>query len=152
MSGLEVAPEAIDLIKEAEGWRSAPYLCPAKVWTIGYGSTRDLKGQPVTPQTPSISPKEGLILLQRDVEEAAKGISKAVSVPLTPSQRGALVSFVYNFGIGAFRSSTLLKKLNAGDYQGAAEQFKRWVYAGKEVLPGLVKRRAAEYKLFAQGL
>jgi lysozyme len=71
-----------------------------------------------------------------------------VHVPLTQNQFDALVSFVFNLGVGNFRTSTLLKKLNAGDNDGAAQEFGRWIHAGGKALPGLVRRREAERALF----
>lgn len=75
-------------------------------------------------------------------------MSKYVKVKLTQNQFDALVSFVYNVGVGAFRTSTLLRKLNNGDYVGAAAEFKRWKFGGGKELPGLVRRRKAEEQLF----
>jgi lysozyme len=75
-------------------------------------------------------------------------VSAAVTVPLNDNEFGALTSFTFNLGIGNLKSSTLLKKLNAGDRAGAADEFGKWVNAGGKPLPGLVKRRAAERALF----
>jgi len=132
-----------DLIKEAEGLELKAYLCPANVWTIGYGHT----GDDVWPGL-VITLAEAEALLTKDLKRFEGYIDKYVKVPLTQNQFDALVSFVYNIGAQAFIESTLLKKLNAGDYEGAAAQFPRWNKAKGKVLAGLVKRREKELKLF----
>lgn len=83
-----------------------------------------------------------------DLEEAEEAIARWVKVPLTQGQFDALASFVFNIGEGQFRNSTLLKKLNAGDYEGAKNQFQRWVYDNGKQQPGLVKRRIGEARRF----
>jgi lysozyme len=87
-------------------------------------------------------------LLLEDLKRFESAIRQLVKVPLNQNQFDALVSFTFNVGEGAFKGSTLLKLLNAGNYNAAAAQFGKWVYAGKKVLPGLVARREAEYQLF----
>jgi len=87
-------------------------------------------------------------MLQADLPRFEAAVSRLVTVPLDQHQFDALVSFTYNLGEGNLRSSTLLKKLNAGDYAAAAAQFERWVTAAGKPLPGLVKRRAAERAMF----
>ncbi len=133
----------LNLIKQSEGLELEAYVCPAGVLTIGYGTTKDVyAGQRITQA-------EAEAFLRRDVERFEQAVRELVKVPLTSNQFSALVSFVYNVGEGAFADSTLLKKLNERDYQGAAEQFLRWVKGdGGESLPGLVTRREAERKLF----
>lgn len=139
---MKLSPAGLDLIKKAEGLRLKAYLCPAKVWTIGYGTTRGVKpGQTITEA-------KAAELLREDVREFEQAVSDAVTVPITQGQFDALVSLAYNIGAGAFRASTLLRLLNRGEYAKAAEQFDRWNRGGGRVLPGLVKRRAAERKLF----
>lgn len=133
----------IELIKKAEGLSLDAYLCPAGIPTIGYGHTgKDVKlGMTCTQQ-------QADEWLMEDFESACRDVKAAVKVPLTDNQLDALGSFVFNLGINRISQSTLLKKLNAGDYQGAAQEFDRWVFAGKTKLKGLVIRRAAERKLF----
>jgi len=87
-------------------------------------------------------------LLREDVKRFEGYVDRLVKVPLTQGQYDALVSFVYNLGPGALERSTLLDQLNRGDYDSAAEQFGRWVFAGGKTLAGLVRRRAAERALF----
>ncbi len=134
----------LDLIKEFEGCYLDAYLCPANVWTIGYGHTKTAK------PGMTITQAEADRLLEQDVAWVKAAVIGAVQVPLTANQTSALYSFVFNVGAGAFRSSTLLRKLNAGDYVGAQMQFRRWNKAGGKVLRGLTRRRAAEAKLFGR--
>lgn len=145
-----ICKAAVDLVKEYEGLRTSAYKCPAGVWTCGYGAT----GKGVTPTTVWTT-KQAEERLAADLADAAKHVDKLITVPLTENQRGALSSFVFNLGPGAFASSTLLRFLNLGDTVGAAAQFGRWTKArvgGKLVdLPGLVARRAAEAALFSSG-
>lgn len=145
-----VCQAAIDLVKHFEGLYQKAYLCPAGVTTIGYGHT----GRDVRLGT-TITEAQAEQLLADDLAEAAAIVDKYVRVPLPENPRGALSSFVFNLGAGAFASSTLLKLLNLGDTVGAGEQFGRWTKAkvnGVSVdLPGLVARRAAESALFTSG-
>ncbi|QCN95674.1 lysozyme [Azospirillum argentinense] len=141
-----VCEEAVNLVKHFEGLYLNAYLCPAGVPTIGYGHTAGVElGQ-------SITSAQADNFLQSDLTAAAAQVDKLVTVALNPDQRGALASFVFNLGAGSLQCSTLLRLLNQGDYEGAAGQFGRWVYATvngvKTQLPGLVKRRAAEADLF----
>ncbi len=131
-----------------EGEILHPYQDSAGVWTIGIGSTRGLDGNRVTAATPPISHAQALSLLSRDMRSAILGVEAAVKVPLTLAEEEALADFVYNVGIGNFKASTLLRKLNAGDRDGAAAEFEKWNLAGGRVLAGLVRRRASEKALF----
>lgn len=133
----------IELVKRFEGLFLKAYVCPAGVLTIGYGHT----GKYVTKGL-VISKEKADELLENDLEKFATGVSSLVKVSLNENQFGALVSFAFNVGIGAFGSSTLLKKLNAGNFSGAASEFARWNKAGGIVLGGLVSRREAEKELF----
>lgn len=138
----------LNLIKEKEGLRLKPYLCSAGVATIGYGSTMYADGRKVTLKDAAISEKQALELLANTLGKYEKAVNDYVKVPLTQNEFDALVSFTYNLGAGNLLSSTLLKKINAGDKAGAANQFDVWNKAGGKVLEGLVKRRAAEKALF----
>lgn len=137
---------AIDLIKQFEGFRANAYQDSVGVWTIGYGTTR-INGQPVTAGM-TITQQQALQLVQQEVNKLTRQIDTIVAVPINDNQLNALIDFAYNLGFNALKTSTLIRKLNAGDYNGAADQFDRWVYAGGKVLPGLVKRREAEKQLF----
>ena len=141
---MNISETGIQLIKKFEGCSLKAYKCPAGIWTIGYGHTSGVKeGQTITK-------KEAEAYLKQDLTTFETFVSNLVTVAINQNQFDALVSFCYNLGPGNLRSSTLLKRINAGDFNGAAEQFDRWVYAGGKKLPGLVKRRAAEKALFLQ--
>ncbi len=142
LSGAHSASPSYAIIKEFEGLRLKAYKCPAGVLTIGYGHTKGVK------LNQSISEKEADRLFAQDIKEFEGYVDRFVKVPLTANQHEALVSFVYNIGPGAFMHSTLLRKLNASDYTGAAKEFIRWNKAGGKVLKGLTRRRQAEQKLF----
>jgi len=132
----------VELIKHFEGLRLTPYLCSAGKLTIGYGHTAHVAwGMRITED-------EAEILLKHDLLTAEAGVSRLVRVPLTDNQYAALVSFVFNLGIGRLASSTLLKRLNTKDYDGAAGQFGKWVFGGGKKLAGLITRREAERVLF----
>jgi lysozyme len=131
------------LIRNAEGDKLTAYYCPAGVLTIGVGHT----GPDVKPGM-KITQAQSDALLSADLAKFEKAVMNAVKVPLTQNQFDALVSFTYNLGEGNLRSSTLLKRVNAGDMAGAAAEFAKWNKAGGKVLAGLTKRRAAEAALF----
>jgi len=142
----QVSQNGLDLIKHFEGLRLEAYKDPAGVVTIGYGHTKTAAlGQVITE-------KGAETLLKSDVEDHSAPIERLVKVPLTQWEYDALCSFVFNVGVTAFKNSTLLKKLNAGDKAGAAKEFDKWIYAGGRVLNGLKTRRAAERKLFETGI
>ena len=141
--------EAVQLIKDFEGFVPKWYRDPVGVWTIGYGHT-DSAGSPkwATSKTMILSEAEATAILQRDLGQYEDSVARLVKVPLNENQHGALVSFTYNLGAGNLAQSTLLRKLNAGDYAGAAAEFPRWNKAGGKELAGLTRRRAAEKALF----
>lgn len=125
-----------------EDWRDTAYL-PTKddVPTIGFGSTKDVKlGDRITVT-------RGLVRLKEDASEAERAVRRCAPVPMYQHEFDAWVSFTFNVGSGAFCSSTAAKLLNEGKYAEACAQMDRWVYQGRNVLPGLVKRRAEERKL-----
>ncbi|ECL4666167.1 lysozyme, partial [Salmonella enterica] len=136
--------------KTFEGCRLKAYPDPktgGAPWTIGYGWTGKVDGKPVTPDT-VIAQETADRLLKTGLVSYERDVSRLVKVKLTQGQFDALVSFVYNLGARAFSGSTLLRKLNAGDYDGAAGEFMRWVSPGTEVEAGLRRRRQAERDLF----
>lgn len=116
-------------------------------WTIGIGHTGKVNGKPVGPGM-TISKQMSYDLLDQDAAIAARAVNKSVVVPLNQNQFDALVDFTFNLGVGNFQSSTLLKKLNARDFAGAANEFPRWNKAQGQVLAGLTKRRNKEKELF----
>lgn len=135
----------LGLIKDSEGYRSESYQDSAGVWTIGYGHTGDVTPGQVIDQA------EADRLLLADVAWAEDCVNSTVSVDLDGAHFDALVSFVFNVGCGAFKNSTLLRKLNAGGYAAAAAEFDRWVHAGGKRLRGLEIRRAKERRIFEEG-
>lgn len=132
----------VELIKEFETLSLKAQKLPPGIWTIGYGHTQD-----VHPDS-SITLLEAEDLLLQDLKPYADAIRSHIKVEINENQFGALLSFVYNVGIGALTSSTLLKHLNAGEYDKAAEEFERWSKAGGQELPGLLERRKKEKALF----
>lgn len=132
----------IEIIKHFEGLRLESYLDAVGAPTIGYGSTLGVQ------MGTSISEQDAEALLIEDMSRFEDGVNDLVCVSLKQCQFDALVSFSFNLGVGALSKSTLLKKLNSGDYAGAQKEFSRWVYAGGQKLSGLVKRRDAEAALF----
>lgn len=145
---MKTSPIGLSLIKESEGLRLKPYLCPAGVPTIGYGNTFYEDGTKVTMKDKAITPERAHTLLLLIAAKFEKEVNAMVKVELTQGQFDALVDFAFNLGSGNLKSSTLLKKLNAGDYAGAANEFSKWVNSGGKPLPGLVTRRAKEKALF----
>lgn len=140
----------LSLIQKHEGLRLEAYPDPGYGWkiaSIGFGHTTQA-GPPVVTKGMRITEAEALRILEDDLLGVEVQVREAVTVPLTDNQLGALVSLVFNIGGGAFRRSTLLKKLNKADYAGAAAEFARWTKSNGKVLPGLVKRRADEAALF----
>lgn len=133
---------ALALLREFEGCRLDAYQDAAGVWTIGYGHTKGVQAGD------SITQEQAEAFLLDDAQDAADGVLGAVKVPLTDGQFGALVDFVFNLGPGALAKSTLLRKLNAGDYAGAQAEFAKWCHAGGRFYAGLLRRRKAEAALF----
>ena len=140
--------EGLDLIKLYEGYSSSPYLCPAQHWTIGYGAIWGMDDTRVKEDHPDINEDQADYLLRRDVKKSEMAVLRHIRVPLEDGQFNALCSFVFNLGSGALQSSTLRRKINRGDYIGAANEFPRWVYAGGRKLKGLVRRREHERLMF----
>lgn len=134
--------KAIDLIKKYEGFSTRPYKCPAGVLTIGYGRTINVKPYDIT------SEEAETVWLRKYVKTIADQILAVVKIELSNNQICALIDFVYNLGIGNFKSSTLLRKINQGDFSTAANEFLKWNKAGGIVLKGLENRRIAERMLF----
>lgn len=139
---MQTSQRGIELLKQFEGLRLNAYRDSAGVLTIGYGSTTDVE------PGDSITPEGAERLLREDLKNAERAVEQLVTVPLNANQHAALVSFVFNLGFGNLASSTLLKRLNAGDYQGAQQEFGRWIYANGKVMAGLERRRNAEAQLF----
>ena len=139
---------ALDIITTFEGFSSAPYQCPAGVWTIGHGSTRCPDRSRVTQDTPPLTREEALTWVRHELARTEYDVARLVRIPLTENQFGALVSFTYNVGSGNLNASTLRQTLNRGDVEGALLEFPKWRRAGGKILLGLVRRREAEKQLF----
>jgi lysozyme len=140
---MSVSPAGIDAIKQREGFTATPKADGARQ-EIGYG--HDILPGDNIPSP--IDEAAATQLLENDLARVVMVINESVSVPLNQNQFDALASFVYNIGPNAFRSSTLLKLLNQGDYAGAAAQFGRWNMSGGRMNPGLVARRRSEAAQF----
>jgi len=148
-----VVPQAaIDLAKRFEGFcrvpksdpdRAYPYICPAGFWTIGYGHLCDAKHPPITME-------EGEAYLAADMADALRATLRYCPVLAAESEGrlAAIVDFTFNLGAGRLQASTLRRRINQQDWSSAALELRRWVYGGGSVLPGLVRRREAEIKIF----
>lgn len=140
---MNISAAGINLIKEYEGVRLKSYKCPAGVWTVGVGHT-SAAGAPEVKPGMTITETEALKILRNDLKKFEASIDSMVRVPLKQNQYDALCSFIFNVGAGAFQKSTLLRKLNAGDYAAVPQELMKWTKAGGKELPGLVRRRRAE--------
>lgn len=143
-----VSAGGVALLVNHEGYRNTSYPDPGTggaPWTICVGHT----GPEVKPRM-TVSDEQCRVWLYKDIKTAERCLISNVRVPLRQTEWDAYVSFVFNLGCGSFKSSTMLRKLNAGDHAGACNQFPRWVYADKRVLRGLVVRRTAEQNLCHQ--
>ncbi len=141
---MKTGQHGIDLIKKYESCKLTAYKCPAGVWTIGYGHTQGVK------QGDKIDQNQADKFLGDDLKESENDINAACRKELTQWQFDALVSFVFNVGYGAFRSSTLLKYINMGKFTQAALEFAKWNRSNGKVLDGLTKRRESERLLFVK--
>lgn len=137
--------KAIDLIKRFEGLELKAYVCPGGKWTVGYGHTKD-----VEPNSEIIEDLADCYL-KNDAKEVEDTVNYYTDgIELNQNQFDALVSFVFNVGGGNFERSTMLRYLSIGAFEEAGDEFKRWKYAGKKELAGLVRRRKAETELFKE--
>ena len=140
---MHISDEGFDLIKHFEGCELEAYKCAAGVWTIGYGHTKDVQEGDVW------NKEKAEFMLWRELEDEYEVyVNDLVTVPINQSQFDALVSWVYNLGPANLKNSTMLKKLNAGEYEEVPSQMKKWNKANGKVLEGLIRRRAAESLLF----
>ena len=154
--------ETLDLIKHFEGYlrplndgsdRVRPYLCPAKVWTVGFGSTFYEDRRKVKGDDPPITRERATRLLAFEIERICEpAVDKLVKRKLHPLSRGALVSFAFNCGTGALARSGLLRAVNEGRWNDIEHEFAKWRMGGGRVLPGLVRRRKAEADMFLKGV
>lgn len=146
----KINQHGLNTIKQWEGLKTDAYQDIAGVWTIGYGHTA-AAGEPVPVEGMSITIEEAEALLRHDLTQYEQAVQQNVKVPLNDNQFAALVSFTYNVGISAFKSSTLLRKLNQGNYEAVPAELMKWVYSNGRKVQGLVNRRAAEAGLWVKG-
>ena len=144
---MSVSNKGVDLICEFEGKRLVAYYDGVGIWTIGFGTIKYPNGVRVN-KGDTCTLDQAKEYMHHDLIEFEHTVNSSVKVPLNQNQFDALVSLAYNIGSSAFKSSTLVKKLNAGDYQGAADQFNVWINAGGKRMQGLVNRRDREKLLF----
>ena len=142
-----------ELIKQFEGCKLTAYKCPAGKWTIGYGSTFYMDGSPVK-EGDKITQEDAEIMLQKIVDDFRIQVVRIVPGTLPSGAVDALTSFVFNCGVAALQKSTLLKKIKANklDLKGIEAEFMKWVKGAGKILPGLVRRRAAENRMYADAV
>lgn len=145
---MKVSDAGLGIIKRFEGFQPHWYTCPAGKLTIGYGHVKRQSDGVKAPLTE----EQATALLRRDAAIAECDVHLLVKVPLAQCQFDALVSFAFNLGAANLKSSTLLRKLNAGDHAGAAREFGRWVNSNGKPLAGLIARREAERAMFEGGM
>jgi len=140
---------AAELCRRYEGYRAKPYLCPAGVATIGYGSTYYADKRKVALEDPPMDEPTARELLMVELEHTyLPGVLRNCPGLVTDVRKcNAIVDFCYNLGVGRLQTSTLKRKVNAGDWEGAKEQLMLWTKGGGRVLPGLLKRRTSECAL-----
>ncbi len=144
----QVTREGRELIEAFEGFSPTVYICPAGYPTVGYGHVV-LPGEAFDRP---LTQAEADDLLSRDLPRYEWAVCRLIGVPLSDPCYDALVSFTFNLGEGALQASTLRRLINAGHLEEAGPQFDRWVMAGAQKLPGLVRRRAAERAMWERGL
>jgi lysozyme len=142
INNLTYSPNGFKMTESFEGLQLTAYKDVAGVWTNGYGNTHN-----VVPGT-TITMEQAVSDRASNIEGSEFVVNRVVTVPLTQNQFDALVDFVFNLGSGNFQSSTLLRKLNSGDYAGASQEFPKWDHSGGVVVAGLTRRRLAEQALF----
>ena len=143
MANFKYSAAGLELTKQFEGLELKAYQDSVGVWTIGYGHTG-----PDVKEGLTITEEQAGVLLAADVAWAVTCVNKSVKAKINQNQFDAMVDFVFNLGCASLVQSTLLKMVNAGDFEGAAKQFLRWNKAGGKVVRGLTKRRQAEAELF----
>lgn len=149
MSASEAVKLAADLCARFEGYRAKPYLCPAGVPTIGYGTTRYEDGRAVSLSDPAIGQATAFALMQQNIARLVIPVLKyCPSLSVASSSRlAAILDWTYNLGTGRLQASTLRQRINQQDWNAAADELRKWVRGGGQILPGLVARRDAEIRL-----
>lgn len=150
MGPSEAITKAAELCRHFEGFSSKPYLCPAGHWTIGYGTVFKPDSTKVTMDDTPISKEIAEAWLIYELEtNYMRGVLRASPKLVTnPGALAAMTDFAYNLGVGRYRASTLRRKVDEQDWDGAKTELAKWTRGGGKVLPGLIKRRAAESRLF----
>lgn len=139
----------IDLITSFEGFEPKPYLCPAKVPTVGFGTTRYPDGKKVTLKDPEITRSQGKLYLLHDLKQFELAVDVMAIDTINQNQFNALVSFAYNLGAYALKGSSLLKRVNQNPNEAQiSKEFMKWVNANGKKVSGLVRRREAEAKMY----
>jgi len=146
----DISENGYALIRDFEGFRDKAYRDTGGVWTLGFGTIKYPDGRSVK-QGDTCTREQAEQWLKSDCRWVDACLDKYVKATISQNQFDALASFVYNIGESQFRSSTLLAKLNAGDYRVAAANFDRWIYDNGKIITGLVNRRAQEKALFVKG-
>lgn len=141
----EINEKGLQIIKDSEGLSLIPYTCPGGYLSIGYGNRTHAH------EFDKITEEQAEQFLQEDLQDTYYHLAIVCNhIPLTDNQWSSLCSFIYNIGIGAFIGSTMLRKLRAGDYEGAGDEFGKWIHAKGKKLNGLIVRRAKERSLFLE--
>ena len=147
---MRISQQGIDLIKQFEGCRLKPYLCPAKKWTVGYGHVLGNGATLAEADNRLFTKEEALVLLRTDLARFERGVLRYCTVYLSQSQFDALVSFSYNLGLGTLQRSTLRQKILRKDGEAASKELLKYDKVGGKAIKGLTRRRQAEYRLFTQ--
>lgn len=147
---MQISEQGVELIKQFEGYRSKSYQDVIGVWTIGYGTTR-INGVSVRAGM-RCTEAEAAAWLKLDADEFLAEASKSITAELNQPQIDAITSFMYNVGVANFKKSTMLRKINKHDFEGAAKEFMKWINAGGKPVQGLVNRRTQEMQLFSAEL
>jgi lysozyme len=148
---MQMSQEGIDaLLKKFEGCKLTAYRCPAGVCTIGYGHTSSA-GQPSVNDGMKITQKQADDILRSDLVKYETAVHDLLKQPVNQHQFDVLVDFAYNAGVGNLKSSTLLKKVNAAQFDAVPAELMKWTKGGGKVLPGLVRRRQAESAWWVSG-
>lgn len=153
---MKISTQGLELIKRFESFRADWYQCSARVWTIGYGHAEHAaEGRPadkvlVAGYTAPLTEEEAEDLLRLDLARYETTVEGVVETEISHHQFDALVSLTYNIGVGAFRRSTLLERLNEGDHEAVAKELLKWKYVDGSVSEGLLRRRKAELALYQE--
>ena len=145
VAALVVSAATLIGIATNEGYVEMAYRDVVGVPTIGFGETKNVKMGDKT------TPVRAMIKLEQSIEEHVRGMSACIKVPISQGEFDAYTSFTYNVGVHAFCTSTLVVKLNSGDYEGACKELLKWDHAGGKVYPGLTRRRQEEFKKCSEG-